>query len=189
MKSDLQKAFVINETAARKFGWVDSASMVRDELCQCHWQDDFSRELILMVTSLHVMVMIIGVVKDFHYASMRNPIEPLVILLNDQDRNTVFCQYPDRWQEPPEIPLNTSTRSDRNSRISIPLNIEFLDENLREYYQGEKRIGMLAQDLCPAHHYYCSTGFAWAFIIPHTNPDPGNRYPENFGCFSQIILC
>ncbi len=36
MKSDVEKAFLINETAAIKFGWVDSVSMTRGNYGQCH---------------------------------------------------------------------------------------------------------------------------------------------------------
>ena len=89
MKSDIQKAFVINETAARKFGWVDSTSKSGKNYASAigkkfQWgiNPDGSAPLRDGV--------IVGIVKDFHYGSMRNPIDPLVILLNEDYQNIVF---------------------------------------------------------------------------------------------------
>ncbi len=89
MKSDAEKAFVINETAALKFGWIDSASRANGNYASVigkrfHW-------------GLHTDGTadrdgrIVGVMKDFHYASMRNKIEPLVIILNTDDQNLYFA--------------------------------------------------------------------------------------------------
>ncbi len=38
MKSDAEKAFVINETAALKFGWIDSSSRANGNYHQCNWK-------------------------------------------------------------------------------------------------------------------------------------------------------
>ncbi|HJZ39855.1 MAG TPA: ABC transporter permease [Bacteroidales bacterium] len=142
MKSDPLKAFVINETAARKFGWIDSASAAAGNYASAIGKR-FHFGINLDGTAARDGY-IVGVVKDFHYASMRNPIEPLVILLNDQDRFNFFAN----------IRINSRNRQKTMEYINqvrqdfkdiYPFKYKFLDENMKEYYLGEKRIGMLSR--------------------------------------------
>ncbi len=69
-----QRSFIINETAAKLFGWADPMGKrihfpVRD--------DESGGE-------------IIGVVKDFHFESMHSRIEPLVIVLTNGEWGVNF---------------------------------------------------------------------------------------------------
>lgn len=143
MKSDIQKAFVINETAARKFGWVDSTSKSGMNYSSAigkrfQWGINPNGNAPLRDG------VIIGVVKDFHYGSMRNPIDPLVILLNDDNRNTFFANIRiDGKNRQKSIDYINKVRQD--FRDMYPFKYDFLDERMREYYSGEKRIGMLAR--------------------------------------------
>jgi putative ABC transport system permease protein len=143
MKSDIQKAFVINETAARKFGWVDSTSRSGMNYASAigkkfQWGINPSGDPPLRDGY------IVGVVKDFHYGSMRNPIDPLVILLNDDNQRTFFANIridPNNRQKSIDY-VNTIRQEFKDL---YPYKYEFLDEKMREYYSGEKRIGMLAR--------------------------------------------
>jgi putative ABC transport system permease protein len=143
MKSDIQKAFVINETAARKFGWADSTSMSGRNYSSAigkkfQWGINPNGSAPLRDG------VIIGVVKDFHYGSMRNPIDPLVILLNDDNRNTFFANIRiDGKNRQKTIDYINKVRQD--FKDMYPFKYDFLDEKMREYYSGEKRIGMLAR--------------------------------------------
>jgi putative ABC transport system permease protein len=142
MKSDIEKAFVINETAARKFGWVDSANLAKGTYAsaigkrfQYGYNPDgnFDRD-----------GQIVGVVKDFHYASMRNPIDPLVILLNDQDRFHFYAniRIGDKNRQK-SIEYIDQVRQKFND--PYPFQYKLLDENLRDYYKAEKRISLLTR--------------------------------------------
>ncbi len=142
MKSDPEKAFVINETAAMDFGWIDSVSRANGDYASAigkrfHW-------------GLHTDGtadrdgQIVGVVKDFHYASMRNKIEPLVIILNTDDQDLFFAN----------IRINSLNRAqtigyiDRARQLfrdPYPFTYTFLDEHLMDYYQVEKRIEILSR--------------------------------------------
>jgi putative ABC transport system permease protein len=142
MKSDIEKAFLINETAARKFGWVDSASMARGDYASAIGKR-FQFNINLDGTAGRDG-QIIGVVRDFHYASMRNPIDPLLLVLNNTDQYHFFAN----------IRINPKNRRKSIEYIDkirqefkdqYPFKYRFLDENLRDYYQGEKRIGLLAK--------------------------------------------
>ena len=142
MKSDVDKAFIINETAARKFGWVDSASMALGNYSSAIGKR-FQFGINLDGTAARDG-QIVGIVKDFHYASMHNPIEPIVILLNDQDRFHFYAN----------IRIGSKNRQHNIEYIDqirqkfkdkYPFQYKFLDENLKEYYRGEKRISILTQ--------------------------------------------
>jgi putative ABC transport system permease protein len=142
MPSDLSKAFIINETAARKFGWVDTLGgpvknyeSALGKRFQYGYNPDgsFQRD-----------GQIVGVVKDFHYGSMRNPIDPIVLLITDNNQIKFYAN----------IRLNSQNKQKSISYIDqvrtqfkdqYPFQYKFIDENLRNFYQGEKRIGMLAK--------------------------------------------
>jgi putative ABC transport system permease protein len=143
MKTDPQKAFVINETAARKFGWVDSTSRTEGNYASAigkkfQWGinpngDPPVRDGV-----------IVGVVKDFHYGSMRNPIEPLVILLDDNNRNAFFANIRiDDNHKQKTIDFINQTRQE--FKDLYPFKYSFIDAKMKDYYSGEKRISMLAR--------------------------------------------
>jgi putative ABC transport system permease protein len=143
MKSDNQKAFVINETAARKFGWVDSTSRAGSNYASAIGKK-FQWGINPNGTPPARDGVIVGVVKDFYYGSMRHPIEPLVILLNDDNRNAFFANIridPNNRQKSVEY----VDKVRQEFKDLYPFKYQFLDEKMREYYNGEKRISMLAR--------------------------------------------
>jgi putative ABC transport system permease protein len=142
MQSDGEKAFVINETAAKKFGWVDSASMVMGNYASVIGKR-FQWGINLDGTAARDGY-IIGVVKDFHYVSLRNPIDPLVLLLNTQQQNSFFANIRiDGKNRRSTIEFIDNLRQQFNDRY--PFKYRFLNENMRDYYRSEERIGMLAR--------------------------------------------
>jgi len=142
MQSDLSKSFLVNETAARKFGWVDSASMNRGDYASALGKR-FQYGINLDGTAQRDG-QIIGVVRDFHYASMKNPIDPVLMVLNDNDQYYFLAN----------IRISSKNRNNtiayidkvrQQFRDQYPFKYRFLDESLREYYSSERRIGMLAR--------------------------------------------
>ena len=142
MKSDIQKAFVINETAARKFGWVDSTTK-----SGMNYNSAIGKKFEYGINPGNASARkgtIVGVIKDYHYGSMRNPIDPLVIILNDDYRNTFLANIRiDGKNRQKSIEYINKVRQD--FKDMYPFKYDFLDEKMREYYSGEKRIGMLAR--------------------------------------------
>jgi putative ABC transport system permease protein len=142
MKSDVQKGFLINETAARNFGWVDSTSRVRG-----NYSSVIGKRLQYGINSDGTAYrdgQIIGVVKDFHYASMRNPIDPVVLILSERDQYQSFANIRiDSKNRQKSIEYIDKIRQEIKDQY--PFKYRFLDENLRDYYLAEKRIGILAR--------------------------------------------
>jgi len=143
MKSDIQKAFVINETAARKFGWVDSTSRSGMNYASALGKK-FQWGINPDGTPPLRDGVIIGVVKDFHYGSMRNPIDPLVILLNDDNQNTFFANIRIEGKNRQKS-IDYINQVRQNFKDIYPYKYDFMDEQMRRYYTGEERIGMLAR--------------------------------------------
>jgi putative ABC transport system permease protein len=69
--TDLQKAVIINETAAKKLGWIEPLGK------------KIQYDLNLDGTA-NRNTRVIGVVKDFNYISLHNQIEPMVIFLQQR---------------------------------------------------------------------------------------------------------
>jgi putative ABC transport system permease protein len=140
MPSDVKQAFIINETAARKFGWVDSASRVSGNYASAigkkfYWGIDLKG-------GATRMGQIVGIVKDFHYNSLHNPIEPIVLLLMDdiQLRYGINISMSGKNREK-TIAAIDKVRKDFSD--SYPFEYQFLDESLHEYYKDEERISTL----------------------------------------------
>ena len=179
MKSDAEKAFVINETAARKFGWIDSAGRANGIYTpvigkRFHW-------------GLHTDGTadrdgrIVGVMKDFHYASMRNKIEPLVIILNTENQDLFFAN----------IRINSLNKAktieyiDKTRQLfkdPYPFKYTFLDEHLGDYYQVEKRIEMLSRTFALLTIIIASLGLLGLSSFLNRDPDQRDWYPENIRC-------
>jgi len=142
MKSDVQKGFLINETAARNFGWVDSTSKARG-----NYASVIGKRFQFGITSDRPAErdgQIIGVVKDFHYASMRNRIDPLVLLLNNNDRNQSFANIRIDGRNRRKC-IEYIDKVRQQFKDQYPFKYRFLDENLRDYYRSERQIGLLAR--------------------------------------------
>lgn len=142
MQSDISKAFIINETAARKFGWIDTTSRARGNYASAIGKR-FQYGINLDGTAARDG-QIVGIVKDFHYASMRNPIEPLVLLLNDQDQRHFFANIRISGSNSRQT-IAYIDKVRQEFKDAYPFQYRFLNENLRDFYQGEKRISLLTE--------------------------------------------
>jgi putative ABC transport system permease protein len=124
--SDSGGVFLINETAARRMGWGPDAVGRK-----IGFEEDDMRE-------------IVGVMRDFHYHSLKNPIEPLVVRLapaaelarqgrflslqlRQGDIAATLALVKEKWAE----------RSERG------FDFFFADENFDALYRNEERIGRI----------------------------------------------
>jgi ABC-type antimicrobial peptide transport system permease subunit len=84
---------------------------------------------------------IVGVVKDFHYGSLHNPIEPLIFRFDPTGRNVM-------------IKIKTGSEQDVIKRVkkfhdeflpAYPFEFTFLDNDYQALYKSESRVAVLAQ--------------------------------------------
>ena len=116
-------ACLINETAARALGWEDAIDKTfrfagSPETAPSH--------------------RVIGVMRDFHQHSLRQPIEPLMILFNAPGPYMVIRMR----GEDPRRGLEILQDQWRQTYPNHPaMEISFLDANLEQLYAAEQRLG------------------------------------------------
>ena len=82
---------------------------------------------------------IIGIVEDFHGSSLHNPIAPVV--LQPTGRFFVFVKY--RPGNVADVLSFLKTKWDKFVGAQMPFRYEFLDENIKNWYQTEHRVGRI----------------------------------------------
>ncbi len=120
--NDLAESAVINETAAKAMG-LDSPVGKRLTI----WNRPFR---------------IIGVIKDFHFYSLRDEIQPLIFVHRFAGYQRIFFRI-----DPRNIPESLGYIRDTIGRIVpgyVP-SLSFLGDNLQTVYQSEERMGTAAK--------------------------------------------
>lgn len=123
--TDAQQAFIVNETGARQFGWGDEAlgKRVQWGLNNNNTATNDGK--------------IVGVVEDFNFLSLHNPLEPLIILFSPKGSNTLTVR------------LAKGDYSQTLARLEaiwqelgpqVPFDYQFLDDTLDQNYQTEKQM-------------------------------------------------
>lgn len=125
IQSDVQQGFIINETAVRKFNWTDDAIGKRMQ-----WGLEGEGRAAYDGK-------VVGVVEDFHFASLHNVMEPLAVLFRpnysrlfsvklaggDVEGSISFLE--DKWVE---------------FAGNHPFEYQFLDERIQTQYESEKTL-------------------------------------------------
>ncbi|MFD2933672.1 ABC transporter permease [Spirosoma flavum] len=83
---------------------------------------------------------IIGVVKDFHFASMKQKIEPAIFLY---DPNNMGAIYVKTTGKDAEQAIAASQRSWKQYNADFPFSYAFLDDTFNDLYQSEQQTGFL----------------------------------------------
>jgi putative ABC transport system permease protein len=121
--TDSTKAIVINEAAAKMLGYVSSKDAIGKKFSQ--WGREGN---------------IVGVVKDFHYRSLQENVEPLNMRVNPPDAGTFTMKIAAN-----DIPKTIAAIQDKWKILipQLPFNYTFVDENFNKQYAGEERFGTL----------------------------------------------
>jgi putative ABC transport system permease protein len=115
-------AYIINETALKLIGYKDPVGRP------------------LSIFDQHYKI--IGVVKDFHFKSLHDPIEPLVINLNERIHWGFFMvkTRPGQTREA----VASMEKVHRDFEPKFPFQYQFSDEEYQRLYNNEKMIGRLS---------------------------------------------
>jgi hypothetical protein len=114
--------FLVNETALKRMGY-------RDGLGKTLWWGSHEGK-------------IIGVLKDFHFASLHQAIEPLVIRLNEaRESGTVLVRL-DAGQD--RQGLASLQKLCRELNPAFPFTYQFSDEEFNKLYKSEQLVSKLA---------------------------------------------
>ena len=121
--ADSEGMYVINETAAKQLNL--EGSVVGQEIIW-HRDEDLLRGTV------------IGVVKDFHFQSLHEPIRPILFALSDEEFNYIL------------IKMNTSGFSEKIKTIEetykkfepiFGFEFAFMEDHLNKQYEAEQRTG------------------------------------------------
>jgi len=123
--TDTDEAWVINEAAVGHFGWDSAEDAIGRQLLT---RGDYARE-----------GSIVGVVKNFHYASLREEIQPLVMRLGENYRHIAVRIQSGRIVDTmAEIERTWTTIA-----ADYPFISTFLDDQMQELYEDELRLGKI----------------------------------------------
>jgi len=124
--SDPDRAFILNQKAAEQLGWSPEEAIGKPFVFD-------SRE-----------GEVIGVVENFHIASLHREIDPVVLQIHDSNSWSSAGLLLARLH-PDEIPesMNFLKEQIANYAPSVTLNYEFLDDKFDAMYRTEKRLGQV----------------------------------------------
>ena len=128
--TDGTQAFILNEAAVAKFGWDEALN--KDFTLTVHTSKGMEKR----------EGKVIGVVKDFHYQSLYNVIDPIVIYVNTGQFYTNFLNVkfaPGNWEEA----ITLLTAKWKAFSPNKPLEFYFLDDELTKFYDSEVKIGRI----------------------------------------------
>jgi len=123
LASDSTQAFIMNQTATRRFGWTQPGEALNQQ-----------------VISNGRRGPVIGVVENFHFASLREEIEPLVLL--DDPKETSALTLRMRTQD-----VSRTLRELEKTWVRLspgwPFEYAFLDSQLDALYKEDLRVGQI----------------------------------------------
>ena len=98
---------------------------------------------------------LLGVCKDFNYASLHNKIEPLCFILNRDYCNTAYIKF----KRNPEIIIKYLRNTTNKLYPNIPFKYSFLDDTFKNLYQAENSLLKLITTICIIAIFISSIGF------------------------------
>ncbi len=120
---NIDNAVVINEAAAREFGWAEPLG--RRIPFPLYTGEDRR---------------VVGMVKDFHYASLREEIAPLMLVAESESADYVMVRI--RTADVPAA-LGVIEATYEEFTSVYPFTFSFLDEDYDALYRTERRIGQV----------------------------------------------
>jgi putative ABC transport system permease protein len=127
--SDLTKAFIVNEAAVKAYGWGDNAIGKRIRFGLNPSTGIAQRDGV-----------VIGIVKDFHFTSIHNPIEPFIFVVSSNP-NTYFYVRISSDNFPSTIESVRKQQQDLGN--TLPFNYFFFADKLDEMYTAENKLNTL----------------------------------------------
>ncbi len=127
--SDPDKAFIVNEEAVKTFGWGDSpiGKKIRFGIDPSTNRSLQSGE-------------VIGVVKDFHFTSIHNRIEPMIFMVRTNPSANFYVRISGR-----NIPatIESIKKVRQNMGTTFPFSYFFFSDKLDEMYVTENKLNTL----------------------------------------------
>jgi len=121
--SDIQSAYILNEAAVKAFGWEDAVGK------------GFRVE-----KAGFAMGTVIGVMKDFHFASLHQDIKPMALVLEPEGGYQLSLKISSKGMNPT---LSFIEKKFKEFAPSAPFSYSFVEDEIAEMYMEEERLGKL----------------------------------------------
>jgi putative ABC transport system permease protein len=128
MGTDKTEAVIINETGVKTLGWDDDPIGKKIQY-GFNLEGDTGR-----------VMKVIGVVKDFHFRSLHNKIEPVIIFMSDGPRYMVTARLKGGREKEALAFIEDKWNAFGAGR---PFDYKFITQILDNQYSGEKKIGVI----------------------------------------------
>lgn len=119
--TNFRQPYIINESLVRKLGWT-------------------SEEAIGKTIEKHVQGPVVGVVRDFNFESLHEPVKPLVMFLDKSQLLTLMVRI---HGSDMQAVINRLEVLWKQRVAHRPFEYHFLDEDYNNLYQGEQRVSAL----------------------------------------------
>ena len=126
LQTDAEESILINEATAEVLGWGENP--IGKKL-------GFGANL---DGTANLNTKVIGVIKDFHYTSLHNQVDPLLIMLSNDPQRNICLRI---RQENIGSTLEFIEEKWNEFCPTFPFEYTFLDESLNEQYIAEQKIG------------------------------------------------
>jgi len=130
MGTDVHQAIIINQTAAKEFGWEDESI---GKKVHYGFRQDGSGGKILKV---------IGVMEDFYFKSLHNAIEPVVLILSEQPQYFLACHI---ITENNKDAIEHLEKNWNEFNTKHPFDYEFLGNSFDDMYIADEKIGIIVR--------------------------------------------
>jgi putative ABC transport system permease protein len=127
--SDLTQAFIVNEAAVKAFGWGNNALGKRIKFGINPATGNAQRDGV-----------VIGVVKDFHFTSIHNAIEPFIFIVS---RNPLTYFYVRTSDDDVPATIESVRKLQTDLGNTLPFNYFFFTDKLDEMYTAENKLNTL----------------------------------------------
>lgn len=117
----IERSFIINETAAKEFGWKDAIGK------KISGPEDYAEGEV------------IGVVKDFNFASLHNKIEPMIIFPTDVNWGNPFIYIKINPLRPVDL-MATIEKEFKAQWPELPFEWEYLDTKYLSFYKRDYEV-------------------------------------------------
>jgi putative ABC transport system permease protein len=138
----LKAPVVMGRNFSKDYG-ADATGIILNEISQkaMGFEDPIGKRVTLGEDSENVsQFQIIGVVKDFHYVSLRTEIEPMILLFAPEQCSQIVIRI--RSENTPET-LKFMSGVWKKYAGDFEFDYHFLDESLDTLYRGEQQVGRI----------------------------------------------
>jgi putative ABC transport system permease protein len=120
---DSYNSFIINQTAAKEFGWKDAIGKKISGPVTGHGETHLKGE-------------VIGLVKDFNFASLHSAIEPIIIIPSNQNLGNNFIYIKVNALRPQNL-VDAIGKEFKAQKPELPFEWEYLDSKYMSLYKND----------------------------------------------------